>query len=150
MVGLLRVITEGSYYDRSLASRPGDDLLGLYLATAGWIIRREERVPDEHHSLNIESSRPWHYATAGTGLLAGVVLQLVAIESHGGKQTPANTYHNLVVVSVLAYFVNSVFPVVVKTHHRKAQVIAFIGLLGWLGLLIWDIKAGNLQDNNNR
>jgi hypothetical protein len=150
MVGLLRVITEGSYYDKSLASRPGDDLLGLYLAAASWIIHGDERVPNAHRLLNIESSRRWHYATAGAGLLAGVGLQLVAMALHGGKQTSANTYHNLVVVSVLAYFVVSVLPVVAKTHHRKAQIIAVIGLLGWVGLLMWDIKAGNLQRNNSR
>jgi len=150
MVGLLRVITEGSYYDRSLASRPGDDLLGLYLAAASWIIHRDMSAPDEDRSPNLESSRLWHYATAGVGLLAGVVLQLIAMALHGGKQTPANTYHNLVVVSVLTYFVDSVLPVVVKTRHRKAQIIAIAGLLGWFGLLVWDIKAGNLQRNNSR
>ena len=150
MVGFLRVLTEGAYYDRSLASRPGDDLLGLYLAAATWIIHRDEGASDEHRSLNLDSSRLWHYATAGTGLLVGVVLQLVAMALHEGKQTPANTYHNLVVVSALSYFVVSVFPVVVKTRHRKAQIIAVIGLLSWFALLMWDIKAGNLQRNNSR
>lgn len=149
VIGALRVITEGAYYDRSLASRPGDALLGVYLAAASWIIRRDERTPGKQRSIDIERSRLWHFATAGTGLLAGVGLQLVALASHGGRQTPANTYHNLVVVSVLTYFVVSVLPVVASTRQRKAQIIAVIGLLGWLGLLIWDIKAGNLQRNNS-
>lgn len=146
-VGALRVITEGAYYDRSLASRPGDALLGIYLAAASWIIRRDYSAPDKHRPVGIEGSWLWHYATAGAGLLAGVVLQFVAIASHG-RQTPANTYHNLVVVSVLTYLVISVSPVVAKTPQRKAQIIAVIGLLSWSGLLVWDIKAGNLQRNN--
>lgn len=147
-IGALRVITEGAYYDRSLASRPGDSLLGLYLAAASWIIRKDDRTPDTHRSVNTESSWSWHCATAGTGLVAGVALQFIA-ESHE-KQTPANTYHNLAVISTLTYFVVSVLPIVARTGHRKAQLIALVGLLGWLGLLIWDIKAGNLQRNNSR
>lgn len=149
VVGALRVITEGAYYDRSLSSRPGDALLGVYLAAASWIIRRDEKAPDEYRSMNIEMSWLWHCATAGLSLVAGLVLQLVATASHGGRQTPANTYHNLIVVSVLTYFVVSVFPVVVKTHQRRAQMIAVIGLLGWFALLIWDIKVGNLQRNGS-
>jgi hypothetical protein len=121
--------------------------LGLYLAAASWIIRKEESTSDKHTSAKIEGSWLWHCTTAGAGLLAGVVLQLAAMASHGGHETPANTYHNLVVVSVLTYFVISVLPVVAKTRQRKAQIIALIGLLGWFGLLIWDIKAGNLQRN---
>jgi hypothetical protein len=147
-IGALRVITEGAYYDRSLASRPGDSLLGVYLAAASWIIRVDDRAPDAHHSVNTESSWAWHYATAGAGLLAGVALQLEA-ESHE-KQTLANTYHNLVVISTLSYFVVSVLPVAARTRHRKAKLAALASLLGWLGLLIWDIKAGNLQRNNGR
>ena len=149
VIGALRVITEGAYYDRSLASRPGDALLGVYLSAASWIIRRDERAPGKQRSVNIEGSRLWHCATAGAGLLAGVGLQLMALASHGGRQTPANTYHNLVVVSVLTYFVVSVLPVVAMTRQRKAQIIAVISLLGWLGLLSWDIKAGNLQRNTS-
>lgn len=149
VIGALRVITEGTYYDRSLSSRPGDDLLGVYLAAASWVIHKDERTPDKGDSSKIEDSRLWHYATAGVSLLTGVVLQLVATASHG-RQTPANTYHNLVVVSILSYFVVSTLPVMVKTRQRQAQFIAAIGLLGWFGLLIWDIKAGNLQRNNSR
>jgi hypothetical protein len=147
-IGALRVITEGAYYDRSLASRPGDSLLGVYLAAASWIIRKDDSTLDSQRSVNIEGSWVWHCATAATGLVAGVALQLIA-ESQG-KQTPANTYHNLAVISTLTYFVVSVLPVVARTRHRKAQLVALVGLLGWLGLLIWDIKAGNLQRNSSR
>lgn len=149
VVGALRVITEGTYYDRSLASRPGDALLGVYLAAASWIIRRDEKaVPDQHLQVNAEASRTWHCATASGALLAGVILRFLAMKSHGGRETPANTYHNLIVVPLLTYFVASVLPVVANTRQRKAQIIAVIGLLGWLCLLIWDIKAGNLQRNH--
>lgn len=39
IVGVLRLSFEGSYYDMSLASRPGDGLLGAYLAIISWIVR---------------------------------------------------------------------------------------------------------------
>ncbi|WP_275560749.1 hypothetical protein [Streptomyces sp. 5-6(2022)] len=65
----------------------------------------------------------------------------------GRLQTAANSYHNLVVVPILGYFVISTIPIVLRSHRRTKAAIGAL-LLAWLGLLIFDISQGNLQENS--
>jgi hypothetical protein len=140
-VGLMRVLFEGRYYDYSLASMPGDVLLGAYLTLISWALQRET-TPGIHDSM------VWHIATFVVWLITGVALQARAWIIHGGRETIANSFHNLVIVSLFGYTVFSTLPLLGgRTWSRNIRVFSFSCLLGWLCLLTYDIQQGNLDKN---
>lgn len=141
MVGVLRIVWEGRFYDYSRASLPGDILIGCELA----IVSAELRGGNP--SGYLYRSRIWHGATFATCLLSALALQIHSINQSGRLQTAANAYHNLVVVSTLGYFVISTIPIVLGSP-RRTKAAAGALLLTWLGLLIFDITQGNLQRNS--
>jgi hypothetical protein len=147
-VGVLRLVFEGQYYDRSLASSPGDDILGVYLGLASYIIRREDYIPDSSGLPGLASRRLWHYSVAFASLLAGIGLESVSVCFSAGGETLANTYHNLIAVPVIGYFVVSASPVFGENGVRRARILAAICLCCWISLLIYDVKEGNLQKNS--
>jgi hypothetical protein len=142
VVGVLRLLFEGAYYDRSLASLPGDCLLGAYLAIVAWVIRNKT-IP-----YGVHASRFWHAAVAAVSLAVAMGLHARALSAGSGQETVANTYHNLVVLPVLSYLVVSAAPALFKTRVLKAKVFAAVFVAGWLALLLYDIVVGNLQENS--
>jgi hypothetical protein len=96
----------------------------------------------------IHDSKVWHLSTFIGWLVIGIILQVRAWISHGGRETIANSFHNIVVVSFLGYTVFSTLPLLGSTAWpRTIRILALLCLLGWLGLLLYDIRQGNLDKN---
>jgi hypothetical protein len=146
-VGALRLVFEGQYYDRSLASRPGDDVLGVYLALASYTIRRKDYIIGGSGLPGLAANRLWHYSVAFASLLVGIGLESVSVYFSTSGETLANMYHNLITVPIMGYFVVSVMPVFSEKRVRREGILATICLCCWISLLIYDIKEGNLQKN---
>jgi hypothetical protein len=144
MVGALRWLFERTYYDRALSSLPGDSILGLYLASVSWLIRREG-VPH-----GIHESPAWHVAMAGTCAVASTLLYYRPLQDGGGGKTVANAYHGVAVVGPLSYLVVSTLPVTIKAANRRMQYLGLTCLVTWCALLAVDIAKGNLRRNGPR
>jgi hypothetical protein len=142
IVPLLRIVFERKYYDYSFASMPGDVLLLIYLVLVSWCLHKTK--PGN----GLYRSKVWHLLTFIGWLAIGITLQMRAWHVHGGKETVANSFHNVVVVSLLGYTIVSTLPLLVnKNWLRSARAMAFACLLGWFGLLLYDIQHGNLEKN---
>ncbi|QDQ09479.1 hypothetical protein [Streptomyces spectabilis] len=141
MVSTLRILTEGRFYDYSLASLPGDALISLELACVAGYLRSPGIRSDLH------GSRTWHAVTLGTWLAMGGVLHVIAVQKRGGMETAANTYHNLAVVPLFGYAVLSTAPLLWAMKSRRAGGWAVACLVGWVTLLVIDIQLGNLSRN---
>ncbi len=141
VVELLRVALEGTYYDRSLSSVPGDAFLCLYLALIASHLRRGRPTSRLLHSV------PWHLVVGFAAAVTGILLYVLALVQSSGKETVANSYHNLVVVTIFGYAIVSTVPVIFNTGDRLLRRAAMTCLLIWLGLLAIDSSEGNLEKN---
>lgn len=137
----LRLLFEGRLYDHSRSSMPGDFLLAIYLTNLGLEFRKSG-IPR-----GIHWSTRWHRVILSSSVVIGTALQLAAWRSHGYRETPANTYHNLIVVPALTYMVVTLLPILTKSQISRNGRFAMIALFGWIALLIYDMRCGNLSKN---
>ncbi|MFJ9147020.1 hypothetical protein ACIRP7_02885 [Streptomyces sp. NPDC102270] len=139
MIGILRLVSEGRYYDYALSSQFGDVMIALELAIISWILRKE--LPDNPGPLG---NAGWHLTVGLLCFFAGLSLFLW---SDGGSSTVANSYHNLMVVTFLSYLVISTFPILLASRDLFKLAATFC-LLGWLTLVLYDVSHGNLTQNS--
>lgn len=141
LVAVLRLLTEGRYYDYSLASRPGDVLIAGELMAVSAAIRY--RLPR-----GIHERWAWHFGVLAACVAVGLLIQLRSLKVHDGSETVANSYHNFFVVPVLSYSIISTLPALKATRRRGWKIVACVCLVGWSALLAIDIADGNLDRNN--
>lgn len=141
VVLVLRAVFEGRLYDYSRSSFPGDILLGVHAAVLAFGLRKNG-MPN-----GIHESRKWHSLVLSSSIIGGIVLQFGALISHGGRDTVANIYHNLVVIPALGYLIVSSLPVLIAQRRRQSSRLAAVALLGWVVFAIYDLRHGNLTKN---
>lgn len=138
-VGALRLCFEGRWYDRALSSAVGDPALSCYFAAASVAVRRAGASGGLRN-------RRWHCVTVAGAVLLGVAAQIRAVRVGGRPQTPADTYHNLVVVPVYTYAIVSTAPAVAGAP-RSVRAVAAAAVAAWSVLFLIDATAGTLDRN---
>lgn len=137
---LFRWLFERELYERSRASVPGDQFLALYCGIIAYIYQTD--LPSGWYL-----DWQWMFGLRIFCVSAAVGLHWLAmrnLRSRAFSCLPAQIYHNLFVVPMLLYIVLSTLPMLYLGRFLWLQLAALACLLIWAGLLVWDIRHGNL------
>jgi hypothetical protein len=143
MVLLLRWWWEDKIYDKARSSTPGDLFLAGYCANMAAYLQIVG-LP----KTSCFTGPAWHWTVLVGMITIAISLHVGAIARGGAERRwtmlPAQWYHNLVVVPLLAYLIVSTLPILWYGDSAQLWTGAVICFGTWTGLVVWDIKHDNM------
>lgn len=132
----MRKLLEGEAYNVANSSRFGDMALCVFIACGGVLLMSGTQMPEWALSFDFHLA----CASIAAGVGVGVVLFVVPF----WRAQIADTYHNLVVISVYLYLIFSMAPV--YYHTGWSAVGSGLAILSvWLATLLSDIADNRLE-----
>lgn len=139
IIPLGRDFFEGLYYNVSLSSQIGDRALIMYILIASNVLKKRQIRSSRNQRKDFHIISAIFSAGVGFTLVAQGMLQSGKIGEF------MDTYHGLVVIPFLLYFILTTTPIIFVYGTRAQKIAAFFLLLAWLAAFAIDLFTGRLN-----
>lgn len=144
IIGALFVIRdyfEKLPYNISVASQQGDFALICAILIATEIIKGHQGL--EFYARSVFYQGVW----LGFSIIAGFAYQVLTIYNRSKKKgvTWADSYHNLVIVSLLVFLMGISLPIVILYGTFPEVIFFSLFVVIWIGLVLFDAETGRLN-----
>jgi hypothetical protein len=136
-IWFLRLLTEGIGYNISLCAVYGNMWLGIAIAIAGDVLKREQ-----HYGWL--TSKAFHIACASSAGAVGLTTAALPVMQRRQVGQITDLLHNSIVVAAWTYSLLTAIPLALWKGTKEEKMAIVTCLLGWMGLYGADAWQGLL------